>query len=287
MNGRVGIVTGGGKGLGRAFAVRLAALGAAVVVSNRNRAVDSAGAVVAEIEKAGGRACVEYSDVSDPEAGDRIVRTALDTYGRLDFLVTSAAISGPAMFHKSSVAALSDVLAVNVLGTAGVAMAALAHMRANGGGRIVLVASTAGLHGETTVSAYATSKGAVIAMGRTIAQEGAPRNVFTNVLLPYATTQMTESNMDRRYRDAMTADSVAPVVVALVDPASTINGEVIVAANGALRATGAVEWDTVRHPDDLDPEGLARLLAESRAGKPHEYRTAQDAFVEFAQEGRR
>jgi NAD(P)-dependent dehydrogenase (short-subunit alcohol dehydrogenase family) len=284
VNGRVGIVTGGGKGLGRAFAVHLAARGAAVVVSNRN---DSADGVVAEIEEAGGRACAEYSDVADPGAGDRIVRTALDTYGRLDFLVTSAAISGPAMFHRSSVAALRDVLTVNVLGTAGVAMAASAHMRANGGGRIVLVASTAGLHGETTVSAYAASKGAVIALGRTIAQEGAPRDVLTNVLLPYATTQMTDTNMDTRFRDVMTADSVAPVVAALVDPASRVNGEVIVAANGAIRATGAVEWGTVRHPSTMDPATLERLIAESRAGKPHEYRTAQDAFVEFAQEGLR
>jgi NAD(P)-dependent dehydrogenase (short-subunit alcohol dehydrogenase family) len=284
VNGRVGIVTGGGKGLGRAFALHLAARGAGVVVSNRN---DSAGRVVAEIEKAGGRACAEYSDVSDPDAGERIVRTALDTFGRLDFLVTSAAVSGPAMFHRSSVAALRDVLAVNVLGTAGVAMAASAHLRANGGGRIVLVASTAGLHGETTVSAYAASKGAVIALGRTIAREGAPRNVFTNVLLPYATTQMTDANMDDRFRDAMTAESVAPVVAALVDPASRVNGEVIVAANGALRATGAVEWGTVHHPSTMDGEVLERLLADSRAGTPHEYRTAHDAFVEFAQEGLR
>lgn len=280
MNGTVGIVTGGGKGLGRAFALDLAARGAAVVVSNRN---DSAAGVVAEIANAGGRACADTGDVADPAAGERLVRTALDTFGRLDFLITSAAVSGPAMFHKSSVAALQSVLAVNVLGTAGVAMAASAHMRAHGGGRILLVASTAGLHGETTVSAYAASKGAVIALGRTIAQEGAPRNVLTNVLLPYATTQMTDTNMDPRFRDAMTAESVAPVAAALVDPASGINGEVIVAANGAIRAVGAVEWGTV----SLTDRDLATALADSRAGAAHEYRTAQDAFVEFAREGLR
>ncbi|GAA0935998.1 SDR family NAD(P)-dependent oxidoreductase [Virgisporangium aurantiacum] len=284
MNGRVGIVTGGGKGLGRAFALELAARGAAVVVSNRN---DSATGVVAEIERAGGRAIAEHSDVADPRAGERIVRAALDAFGRLDFLITSAAVSGPAMFHKSSVEALSAVLSVNVLGTAGVAMAASAHLRAHGGGRILLVASTAGLHGEAAVSAYAASKGAVIALGRTIAQEGAPRDVLTNVLLPYATTQMTDSNMDRRFRDAMTAESVAPVAAALVDPACRINGEVIVAANGAVRAVGAVEWGTVRVPSTVDPATLAGLLAESRAGTAHEYRTAQDAFVDFAQEGLR
>jgi hypothetical protein len=77
---------------------------------------------------------------------------------------------------------------------------------------------------------------------------------------------------------------VAPVVAALVDPDGTLNGEVIVAANGSLRATSAVEWGTVRVPSSLDAAGLAGLLDSSRAGKPHEYRTAQDAFADFAEE---
>ncbi|WP_433060130.1 SDR family NAD(P)-dependent oxidoreductase [Dactylosporangium sp. CS-033363] len=284
LDGLAGVVTGGGKGLGRAFALHLASLGAAVVVNNRNRAVDSAGSVVAEITAAGGRAVADYTDVTDPDAGDNLVTTALSAYGRLDFCVTSAAISGPAMFHKTTLDAFAAVQTVNVLGTAGVAAAAARHMRGAGGGRIVLVASTAGLHGEPTVSAYAASKGAVIALGRTIAVEGAPRGVYTNVLLPYATTQMTDAGMAEQFRDAMTAASVAPVVAALVDPAGTLNGEVIVAANGSLRATSSVEWGTVRVPSTLDAAGLTGLLDASRSGKPHEYRTAQDAFADFAEE---
>ncbi|MFI5915908.1 SDR family NAD(P)-dependent oxidoreductase [Dactylosporangium sp. NPDC051541] len=284
LSHRVGVVTGGGKGLGRAFALHLASLGAAIVVNNRNREVDSAGRVVAEIEAAGGRAVADYSDVADPHAGEDLVALALSAFGRLDFCVTSAAISGPAMFHKTSVDAFAAVQAVNVLGTVGVVAAAAKHMRAAGGGRIVLVASTAGLHGEPTVSAYAASKGAVIALGRTIACEGAPRGVYTNVLLPYATTQMTDAGMADRFRDSMTSESVAPVVAALVDPDGTLNGEVIVAANGSLRATSSVEWGTVRVPETVDAAGLAALLDTSRAGKPHEYRTAQDAFADFAEE---
>ncbi|WP_433219042.1 SDR family NAD(P)-dependent oxidoreductase [Dactylosporangium sp. CS-047395] len=284
LDGLAGIVTGGGKGLGRAFALHLASLGAAVVVNNRNREVDSAGSVVAEITAAGGRAVADYTDVTEPDAGDNLVKTALSVYGRLDFCVTSAAISGPAMFHKTTLDAFAAVQGVNVLGTAGVAAAAARHMRGAGGGRIVLVASTAGLHGEPTVAAYAASKGAVIALGRTIAVEGAPRGVYTNVLLPYATTQMTDAGMAERFRDAMTAASVAPVVAALVDPAGTLNGEVIVAANGSLRATSSVEWGTVQVPSTLDAAGLTGLLDASRSGKPHEYRTAQDAFADFAEE---
>jgi NAD(P)-dependent dehydrogenase (short-subunit alcohol dehydrogenase family) len=284
LTGRVGIITGAGKGLGRAFALHVASLGASIVVNNRNRDVDSAGKVVGLIEAVGGSAVADYSDVAAPRTGERLVDLALSTYGRLDFCVTNAAVSAPAMFHKTSVEDFAAVQAVNVLGTAGVAAAVSRHLRAAGGGRIVLVASTAGLHGEPTVAAYAASKGAVIALGRTIAEEGAPRGVFTNVLLPYATTQMTHAGMAAEFRDAMSSDAVAPMVAALVDPHGTLNGEVIVTANGSLRATSSIEWGTVRIPPALDPVALAGLVAESRAGKPHEYRTAQDAFADFAGE---
>lgn len=287
FEGQVGIVTGGGKGLGRAFARHLAALGARVVVNNRNREVDADGRgpadhVVAEIVAAGGMAVADHSDVTDPEAGERLVALALSTWDRLDFCVTSAAVSAPAMFHKTTVAEFGSVLDINVLGTAGVAIAASRVMRDRGSGRIVLVASTAGLHGEPTVSAYATSKGAIIALGRTIAAEGARRNVLTNVLLPYATTQMTDAGMDPRHRDAMSSDAVAPVVAALVHPASQLNAEVIVAGGGKVRATSSVEWGSVPVPATLEPSGLADLLAASRGGSAHEYATAQDAFAGFA-----
>jgi hypothetical protein len=91
--------------------------------------------------------------------------------------------------------------------------------------------------------------------------------------------------MDFAYRETMSPGAVAPVVGALVDPASTINGAVIVTANGALRAASSIEWDTVMIPSGpLDPDALQALLAASRAGTAHEYATAQDAFADFAAE---
>ena len=159
-------------------------------------------------------------------------------------------------------------------------------MRAAGHGRIVMIASTAGLHGEPTVSAYAASKGAVIALGRTAAAEGERRGVLTNVVLPYATTQMTEASMDPRFVDTMHADLVAPVVSALADPASTINGQVIVAAGAGLRVADAVEGGTVRLPSTgaLTADGLQHLIDRSRAGAAHTYAHAQEAFQDFAAE---
>ncbi|MBD8608652.1 SDR family NAD(P)-dependent oxidoreductase [Aeromicrobium sp. CFBP 8757] len=291
LEGQVAIVTGGGKGLGRAFALHLASLGAAVVVNNRNRVPgpdgrSAAEQVVDEIVAAGGRAVADHGDVADPATADALVAAALDTWGRLDVCVTSAAVSAPQMFHSTTAENFAQVMAINVTGTALVAGAAMRVMRDAGHGRIVMVASTAGLHGEPTVSAYAASKGAVIALGRTAAAEGARRGVLTNVLLPYATTQMTEDGMDPRFADTMTSASVAPVVGALVDPASTLNGQVVVAAGSGIRVADAVEGGTVTLPEPsaLDGAGLAELVALSRAGTPHTYAHAQDAFQHFASE---
>lgn len=287
---QVGIVTGAGKGLGRAFALDLAAAGATVIVNNRNRQVDDSGRgpadhVVDEIRNAGGVAIAEHSDVADPSAAQAMVDLALKTYGRLDFLVANAAISGPGMFHKMTPESFDAVTAINVGGTAHLAMLCSAHMRESRTGRIVLIASTAGLHGEPTASAYTASKGAVIALGRVIAVEGAARNVLTNVVLPYATTQMTDTGMNAAYRDEMAAESVAPVVTALVDPQCTLNGQVIISAAGAIRAAAAVEFGTVALPSQpLTPGVLSDLLDQSRQGTPREYPEAQAAFLDFAAE---
>ncbi|MDX6741156.1 SDR family NAD(P)-dependent oxidoreductase [Actinocorallia sp. A-T 12471] len=289
LDGQVIAISGGGRGLGRAFALHLASRGARLVVNNRNRIVDDNGLgpadhVVAEIRALGGEAVAEHGDVADPGTATNIVKVALGTWGRLDGLVTSAAVSGPAMFHKATPEEFAAVLRTNVLGTSQIASACAAVMRERGHGRIVLVASTAGLHGEPTVSAYAASKGAVIALGKTIAVEGAPRGVLTNVLLPYALTQMTDRGMDPGHRDAMDAAAVAPLVAALCDPASTVNGQVIVAAAGGLRVADAVEYGTVRHDDSVDGAGLTELLERSRSGPAHTYVHAQDAFQDLARE---
>lgn len=285
---QVAIVTGGGKGLGRAFALDLARRGVRVVVNNRNRSVDDLGRgpadhVVAEILAFGGSAVAHHGSVEDPSSADSMVSLALSTWGRLDILITSAAISGPQMFHKATLENFKRVLEVNVLGTVLVASAAARVMRSAGHGRILMVASTAGLYGEPTVSAYATSKGAVIALAKTVAVEGARRGVFTNALLPYATTQMTESGIDQRYAALMTAESVAPAACALVHPRSTLNGMTVVAAAGGLRYAETSEGMTVRLPGtELSPEQLAGLLKESRDGARHTFVEAQDAFQSLA-----
>lgn len=285
LAGHVAVVSGGGRGLGRSFCLALAGQGARVVVNNRNRVTDDDGRgpadhVVAEISAAGGEAVADYSDASDPGAGEAMAAAAVERWGRLDICVANAGIGAGGMFHKQPAAQFDEVLEINLLGSIRLARAAMAVMRPAGYGRIVLVASTGGLHGDVGLSAYAASKGGLLAFGRSLAAEGAGKGVLTNLLLPYALTQMTDDGMPSAARRAMDPDLVAPVLTALSSPGCRLNGEYIVTGGGRLRRASVVEWGTVIMPNDpgLSPDQLEALLAESARGKPKEFRVAVDAF---------
>ncbi|MFY9891721.1 MAG: SDR family NAD(P)-dependent oxidoreductase [Streptosporangiaceae bacterium] len=289
LSGHVAVVSGGGKGLGRSFCLALARQGAQIVVSNRNRLVDSGGRgpadhVAAEIAAAGGTAVADYSDAADPASGDAMVGAAMDRFGRLDICVANAAIGSGGMFHRQPAGQFDEVLAVNLHGSIRLARAAMTVMRPARYGRVVLVASTGGLHGDVGLSAYAASKGGLLALGRSLAAEGEPCGVLTNMLLPYALTQMTDAGMPASARQRMDPDAVAPVLTALASPQCTLNGEYIVTGGGRLRRASVVEWETVELPSgpDLTPAALADLLAASHQGQPREYRVAADAFADLA-----
>ena len=285
LAGRVAIVSGGGRGLGRSFCLALARQGAKVVVNNRNRVVDAGGRgpanhVVAEITAAGGEAEAEHSDAADPASGQAMVAAALGRWGRLDICVANAAIGVGGMFHRQPAAQFDEVLQINLHGSIRLARAAMAVMRPAGYGRIILVASTGGLHGDIGLSAYAASKGGLLAFGRSLAAEGAGKGVLTNLLLPYALTQMTDDGMPSQARKHMDPDAVAPVLTALASEECRLNGEYIVTGGGRLRRASVVEWDTVWLPNDpgLSPDQLQALLAESGRGQPREFRVSADAF---------
>jgi NAD(P)-dependent dehydrogenase (short-subunit alcohol dehydrogenase family) len=290
LSGRVAVVSGGGRGLGRAFCLALARQGASVVVNNRNRVVDGDGLgpadhVVAEIVSSGGSAVADYSDAASPVAGDSTVEAALSRWGRLDICVANAGIGVGGMFHKQSASSFEEVLSINLLGSIRLARAAMAVMRPAGYGRIILVASTGGLHGDIGLSAYAASKGGLLAFGRSLAAEGAGKGVLTNMLLPYAVTQMTSAGISSDdLRRRMTADAVVPVLTALAAPECTLNGEYIVTGGGLLRRASAVEWETVALPggSSLSAAQLAALVAESGRGKPREFGVSADAFTDLA-----
>jgi NAD(P)-dependent dehydrogenase (short-subunit alcohol dehydrogenase family) len=286
---RVAIVTGAGIGLGRAYALELARRGLRVVVNNRRREVDalgrgSADRVVAEIRAAGGEAIADYEDVCDDGAGERMVQRALQAWGRLDALVNNAGVDQHAPFHRIDLAEFRRIFEVNFFGTLQVTHAAWAPMRAAGHGRIVVSTSSAGLHGLHGLSAYAASKAALIGLARTLAAEGASRDVFCNAIAPYAATRMTEAHLDAAAREAMAPERVAPLVAELVSAESRINGEVIVAGLGWARRATTVELEPGIAADFFalqnDPASVQRKRLEI-PGVCAEFGNALQSFADF------
>ena len=265
----VAIVTGAGKGLGRSYAIYLAARGARVVVNNRRRSnsePSSADEVVQAIRQAGGQAIASYESVEDPAAGERIVQQALDAWGRVDILINNAGVDQRSTFHKVSVEQFRQIFDINFYGSLYVTHAAYARMRAAGYGRIVVSTSVAGLYGLHGLTAYSASKAALIGFMRTLAMEGKSHNVLTNAIAPYAATPMTarQGNMPEEFMTTMRPEFVAPAVALLVSDQTSLNGQVIIAGKGAFRRAANVEGRGLRYaePTEATAEALARDVAQ-------------------------
>ena len=294
FDNRVAIVTGAGKGLGRAYALYLAQRGARVLVNNRRRTDSteraSADEVVEAIRMAGGEAVANYDSVEDPLAGERMVQQALDVWGRIDVLVNNAGVDQHCTFHKVSLDQFRQIFDINFLGTLYVTHAAYARMREAGYGRIVVSTSAAGLHGLHGLSAYAASKAALIGLMRTLAAEGRGRNVLTNAIAPFAATPMTtrQGAMPEAFKATMQPALIAPMVALLVSERSTLNGEVIVAGKGAFRRAATMEGrgHSYARFDALTPEALARDIEQIKdmaqaVEFPDAMASFQDLFQRF------
>lgn len=287
---RVALVTGAGTGLGRAYALRLAADGLRVVVNNRRREVDadgrgSADRVVDEIRAAGGVAVADYEDVAAPGAGERMVARALSEFGRLDALVNNAGVDQHAPFHRIGLDEFRAIFDVNFYGTLAVTHAAWAHMRSAGHGRVIVSASSAGLHGLHGLSAYAASKAALIALARSLAQEGASRDLFCNAIAPYAATRMTGAHVSAEEQVVMAPERVAPLVSALVSAHSRLNGLVLVVGHGVARRAATIECEPlvpVSGADlaDASAQRFGGLLDLPGVGR--EFADALSAFHDFS-----
>lgn len=245
LDGKVAIITGAGRGIGRAEALLFAKEGAKVVVVDlgcdpegvgRDPAVaeDTARAIRAD----GGEALALCEDVSDEEAGDRIVRSAVSAFGRVDALVTSAGIQRDRSLLQLDGATVDALLAVHVRGTLLVARAfAKQAIAQKEGGRIVTTTALAGLLGNFAQGAYAAANAAVYGLTRTLSIELQRHRITVNAIAPLAKTRLTEGLPMFQGVDSMTAEHVAPAALFFAsDLAGERTGHVLACAGARLYA---------------------------------------------------
>ncbi|MCC6304931.1 MAG: SDR family NAD(P)-dependent oxidoreductase [Rhodobacteraceae bacterium] len=291
--GRVVIVTGAGRGLGRAYALGLAAEGAAVVVNDLGvggageaTAEDPAGAVAAAIVAAGGRAVANRDDVADWESGRRIVAAALAAFGRLDAVVNNAGFVRDRMFVSATPEEWDAVMRVHLRGHFCVSRHAVDHWRAEAkagrpvDARILNTTSGAGLQGSVGQSAYAAAKGGIAALTLVQAAELGRYGIMVNALAPQARTRMTEPAFGAAMRrtegglDLYDPANTAPLVAwACSADAAGITGQVFELLGGRLSVAlgwtdGPAEDRGARWPAAEVGAAVRRLLAARPPPKP-------------------
>jgi NAD(P)-dependent dehydrogenase (short-subunit alcohol dehydrogenase family) len=251
---RVAVVTGGGRGLGRAYALLLASRGARVVVNDIGGSLTGDGVddgpaheVVREITAAGGEAIASVDTVTTPAGGKAIVDTALEHFGRIDVLVHNAGNVRRAALRDISFEDFEGVVDVHLRGAFHVVRPAFPVMCDAGYGRIVLTSSIGGLYGNHDVVNYAVAKAGVIGLSNVAAIEGAAHGVKSNVIVPAAVTRMAEG-IDTSAYPPMTADLVAPAVAWLAHESCSITGEMLIALAGRIARAFIAETPGVYRP---------------------------------------
>lgn len=186
LSGKVALVTGGSRGIGRAIVLRLATQGADVAFSYKGNAT-AAAATVADVEALGRRAMAIQADATDPDAADAVVKAVLEAFGRIDILVNNAGIAIAGAAHEMPVDLWDRVIAVHLRGAFLVTRAVLPQMYARGYGRIINTASQLAYKGAAAFSAYTAAKGGILSFTRSVALEVGARDITINCVAPGAT----------------------------------------------------------------------------------------------------
>jgi len=283
LAGKVAIVTGAGRGIGRAEALALASEGAKVVVNDLGCANDGTGEstepadeVVAEIIKNGGDAVVNYDTVATTEGGENIVKTALDSFGRLDILVNNAGILRNKMVFNTTAEGWDAVIKVHLYGHFNTIKPACVLFRQQRSGHIVNTSSSAGLGDDFGYTSYGSAKEGIIGLTRAVAKDMGRYGVTCNAIRPEATTRLTRSDeaieIWRKYRGGVditerwgeirTPETIAALVVWLVSDANTdVTGRTFDVGPGRIAIyTEPVIENTVRKDGEFTIDEVFEIM---------------------------
>ncbi|MFD9503481.1 SDR family NAD(P)-dependent oxidoreductase [Streptomyces sp. NPDC060035] len=288
FDGRVALVTGAGRGLGRAHALLLAQRGAKVVVNDLGGTKEGEGSdtgpandVVREITAAGGVAVADTNNVGKEEGCHALVETAVREFGRIDIVVNNAGISRFATFPEADAENLDLTLDVHLRGTWHTTRAAWPYMVEQGYGRVITTTST-GMFGLPDNLAYATAKGALIGFTRSLSLEGVSHGIRVNCVAPNAITRpstsaakpnITTTALNDAHLQALRTDLVSPMVAYLAHENCTVNGEILVA--GAQRFA---RWFLAVSPG-YHSAGTGTPTVEEVAGNWKEITDESDYYV--------
>ncbi|GAB3098374.1 SDR family NAD(P)-dependent oxidoreductase [Aestuariicella hydrocarbonica] len=255
FDGRVAVITGAGRGLGREYALLLAAKGARVVVNDvggtmaggdtDDRPADS---VVQEIRAAGGEAIANTDSVATPAGGQAIIQAAMDHYGRVDILIHNAGNVRYGSLEELSQDDFESVVDVHLMGAFHVVRPAFPIMAKAGYGRVVLTSSIGGIYGTHNVANYGVSKAGTIGLNNVIAIEGSDKGIKSNVILPGAVTRMADG-LDTSQYPPMGADMVSPVVGWLAHESCSVSGELYISIAGRVARALVAETEGVYRPN--------------------------------------